>query len=218
MPPDVALEYAQGCGSNCSSNAWRTRCKGGSPSPPPKTNPSKTPLANLVSRCALKSEGATRTALHPCVLDICSQGLLSLPRPCCQTRAVCLLRASCSLHIYQVVVEFVVCHILRQVDVPSHQRIPSTGARDHITWLITPWYPQPIPHLLWDPRSSPPRVVGGVLGPFCHLCIRRRCFRSVRVARCLRWRRRCFRFGAPSATIIALHAQHLLHWSIVVRR
>ena len=33
-----------------------------------------------------------------------------------------------------------------------------------------------------------------------------------------RRRRRCFRFGAPSATIIALHAQHLLHWSIVVRR
>ena len=39
------------------------------------------------------------------------------------------------------VVELVVCHLLRQVDVPSRQRIPSTGARDHITWMITPWAP-----------------------------------------------------------------------------
>ena len=46
-----------------------------------------------------------------------------------------------SCHIFQEVVEFAVCHLLRQVDVPSRQRIPSTGARDHITWMITPWAP-----------------------------------------------------------------------------
>ena len=135
--------------------------------------------------------------------------------------------------IYQEVVEFVVCHLLRQVDVPSRQRIPSTGARDHITWmitpwapstgardhitwLITPWFPQPLPHLFWDPLSLP-RV--GVLGPFCHLCMRRRCFRSVRVARCcLRWRRRCFRLGPPLAVAdhsrrgVALRRSLLVLW------
>ena len=116
------------------------------------------------------------------------------------------------------VVELVVCHLLRQVDVPSRQRIPSTGARDHITWmitpwapstgardhikwLITPWFPQPLPRLFWDPLSLP-RV--GVLGG-----AEARCLRSVRVARCLRWCRRCFRLGARSATIIAIIARQL---------
>ena len=39
------------------------------------------------------------------------------------------------------VVEFVVCHLLRQVHVPSPQSIPSTGTRDHTTWMMTPWPP-----------------------------------------------------------------------------
>ena len=30
MPPDVALEDAEGYAANCSSKAWRTRCNGGS--------------------------------------------------------------------------------------------------------------------------------------------------------------------------------------------
>ena len=69
--------------------------------------------------------------------------------------------------IYQEVVEFVVCHLLRQVDVPSRQRIPSTGARDHITWMITPWAPStgardPITWLItpWFPQPLSSSVLG----------------------------------------------------------